>query len=205
MGDVTVKLIQPLARQFTLPKGATDDIVGWRKDYQVICGTFGDEILERATALIMASRQKTTFPLPSECNRACLDALEMLTLQERLAHRPNNAREIRNEPFDRRYPEWSDRRRDLADRLIQCELGKQALREDWIWTLWEFCRLNERLPDKHEAERVRGKGIARSKEFWETVGMDPESDDRAKRSMYALPLVKWREKVVLRLKNLVEA
>lgn len=42
-----------------------------------------------------------------------------------------------------------------ADRLIQCEMGRVAARENWITGLHDFCRKNLRLPDAIEAQHIK--------------------------------------------------
>ena len=193
MGDVLSKFIDPLRRLFPLPKSAEGHEDVFFEAYIGALGTFDDATLTDAAKLIVGTRQSRTFPLPADCSVACKEAIAE---RVRRAGRPDNRNEIRNTPFGERYPEWSDRRRQRADTLIQCDMGRQAAQEGWIWTLWEFCRENDRLPDPHEAMKVRTKGMSRSAEINEAVDKVDGVGDVA-------GLRKMREKIVDRLRHLV--
>jgi hypothetical protein len=194
MGNVSESFIKPLLQVFQPQKA--EDPAAWVAVYQTALGSFSDDALALAAQRIIATRDVRSFPLPAECSIACREAINNMALDEMRAGRPDNSAEIRSGPFDQRYPEWSDRRRKRADELIQCEMGEQATREDWIWTLWEFCRENERLPDQHEASRVRAKGMSRSAEIKGTV-------DKAQGAGDISGLKKMREQIVDRLRRIV--
>jgi hypothetical protein len=191
MGDVRKNFLGPLLRVFSPQR--TEDVEGWMSAYEHSLRTFDDETLHAAAQRIVETRQTRTFPLPADCSIACKEAIAERAFG---ARRPDNRAEIRNAPFDERHPDWSERRRKQADELIQCGMGQQAAEEDWIWTLWEFCRENERLPDAHEAVRVRAKGMARSAELNQAV-------ENVKSNADPFGLKKMRSQIVDRLRRLV--
>jgi hypothetical protein len=194
VGNVSEKFMKPLLQVFTPQK--TEDPAAWVAVYQSALGSFSDDALAAAAQRIIGTRDVRSFPLPAECSVVCRETIESMALSEKRGGRPDNSSEMRGGPFDQRYPEWSERRRKLADELIQCDMGRQAAEEDWIWTLWDFCRENERLPDAHEAVRVRAKGMARSVELNQTV-------DNVKNSVDPFGLKKMRSQIVDRLRRLV--
>jgi hypothetical protein len=194
MGNVSESFIKPLLQVFQPQKA--EDPAAWVAVYQTTLGSFSDEALTLAAQRIIATRDVRSFPLPAECSIAWREAINNMALDEMRAGRPDNSAEIRGGPFDQRYPEWSERRRKRADELIQSDMGRQAAKEDWIWTLWEFCRENERLPDQHEAQRVRAKGMARSAEINVSV-------DKGHRVGDISGLKKMREQIVDRLRRIV--
>lgn len=194
MGSVMGKFIEPLKKVFPLPKSSEGHEDQFFEAYFQVLKSFDDITLGDAAAHIIATRTQRSFPLPAECNLACAEAIAGEAVRARQESRSGNRHEQRD--FGDRYPEWSERRCRLADGLIQCEMGRQAAREDWIWTLWEFCRENERLPDPHEASRVRARGMARSAEIKGDVDKVEYDGDVA-------GLKKMREQIVGRLRQIV--
>lgn len=173
-----------------MPKGATDDPEAWGKDYQTICGSFSDDVLDRAANLIMVSREKTTFPLPSECNRACLDALEMLAGERRRASDPNAGSRV----SDRAKQDAWARRSDVADKLFaECQFAAEALQSEWWWRLWSWIQETQRLPDVHEIKQIQAKGMADYQQFLEDIDGNP----------FAGQLKSWRNNAKSRMQALL--
>lgn len=170
MGDVREYFLKPLARQFNLPKGATGDPEAWERDYIESLGTFDDEALDRAAKIIRDERTETRFPLIADCNAACKRAHDEIRYGHQRGERLDNRNE--NVPIEQRYPEWSELRRHQAWDLMRCDLGKEAARDIWIVPLYDFCRENRRLPDRHEVERLIKKG----KKTGELVGILQETE-----------------------------
>lgn len=169
MGDVSEFFLKPLMRHFNLPPGASDDPEGWERDYDESLGTFGDDALRRAARIIREERTGArTFPLIADCNAACKRAFDEL-------HSPrSNKSGARNDDqaIEDGYPEWGDLRRQQAWSLMRCDLGKEAARDMWVVPLFDFCRENRRLPDRHEVERLIQKGIKTA----ELVGILQETE-----------------------------
>ena len=196
MSDVVSKFMQPMLRQFRI----SEAYPAWEADYIRILGPYSGEILERAAQLMMASRTKPTFPLPSECNRACLDAMDMLALEDRRRTDDTVATSKRNGRKD--YPEWSDARRKLADKLLNCDIGRQAVQEEWGWGLWDWLREKERFPDAHELAKLRLDGMEESRKFREAY-LDQDRIDPKTINPAISKLIKMRENVYNRLKSVV--
>jgi hypothetical protein len=194
MGSVLGKFIEPLKKVFPLPKSAEGHEDQFFDAYFQVLKTFDDITLSDAASHIIATRTQRSFPLPAECNLACAEAIAGEAIRARQEARPGNRHEQRD--LGDRHPEWSDRRRKNADQMIQCDMGRRAVQEDWIWTLWEFCRENERLPDLHEEQRVRAKGMSRSAQINAAVDKDQSFGDVA-------GLKKMRAQIVARLRSLV--
>ena len=155
MGDVSEYLIKPLMRHFNLPKGAADDPEGWLRDYEESLGTFGDDVLRRAARIMRDEQAGTrTFPLIADCNAMCKRAFDELH-----SPRGNKSGSRRaDDPFEERYPEWSELRKQQAWSLMRGELGKEAARDMWVVPLYDFCRKNRRLPQRHEVDELVQKG-----------------------------------------------
>ena len=153
MGNVSEFFIKPLMRHFNLPKGAADDPEGWLRDYEESLGTFGDDVLRLAAKITRERPAATrTFPIIDDCNAACKQAFDEIHYSHLRGERPNNRDEDR--AFYDKYPEWSDLRRQQAYALMRCEVGLEAAEDLWVCALFDFCRVNRRLPDSHEKEEV---------------------------------------------------
>lgn len=170
MGDVSEFFIRPLMRHFNLPKGASDDPEGWEQDYVESLGTFGDDVLRRAARIMRDEGTGTrTFPLIADCNAACKRAFDELH-----SPRGNKSTSRRaDDPFEERYPEWTELRKQQAWSLMRGELGREAARDMWVVPLYDFCRENRRLPNSDEVQQLVQKGLATA----ELVGMLQESEN----------------------------
>lgn len=166
MGDVRNKFIAPLAQVFTLPKA--DDFDLFVGAYEELLSTFSDEALALAAKQIIGSRTTRSFPLPAECNHACRDAIASMAAQDR--RRPDNTAEIRNGPLEHRHPEWSEKHLKRTDELFAaCSFARASVEEHWSWSLWTWIQNNGRIPDVHEAAKIRSSGIIKSKAIEDAV------------------------------------
>lgn len=98
---------------------------------------FGPEALERAASALLRTHVPSNakpWPSPAEICKACADAQEALA--------PPRTEEA--------YPDWSKEALREAYRLIKSPLGEDAARGGWILSLWDFCRKQRRLPQRHE-------------------------------------------------------
>jgi len=76
------------------------------------------------------------WPAPNEIVTACSDARELLNPPK--------------EDDKKKIKDWTGDVLKLADSLIQSDLGRQAADEGWVHSLWDFCRVNRRLPTGYE-------------------------------------------------------
>ena len=153
---VTANFIGPLLRHFNQPEMETEEQVRL-----FICDIIEDlsqypaDVLALAAKKIRRSRLSLTFPPLAECLAACREAHgEIIKPQGR--------------PAAVDYPEWSAARIAQANRLICCAGGKKAAEDGWIVRLWDFCRENERLPNRAEAEVIIRKFRAAEADFAES-------------------------------------
>lgn len=144
-----------------MPKGASEDPEAWTKDYVEALEHYTDSLLGLAAKSIIKTRESRSFPLVAECVKACRETLDAMA-------EPN----LRKLVVDR-HDEWSDKSRATADRLFKCDMGHEAVKEGWGWTLWDWLRENGRHPTSAEADRIRTKGIARNREFWQMINNPP--------------------------------
>jgi hypothetical protein len=169
VGDVSEYFLKPLARQFTLPKGATDDPAAWASDYLRSLGSFDDETLKTAAQNLMDVRMTRTFPLVGECNAACRDTIEAEAIKQMESGREHVRRE--NDLLERKYPECSQYRIEAAHRMMKdYPLIKQAADEFWIWGLFDFCCKEQETPDKYQVETVKRKSKAVIRDLMAAIG-----------------------------------
>lgn len=169
MGDVRENFLKPLARQFTLPKGATDDPAAWESDYLRSLGSFDDDTLRNAAQTLMDIRLTRTFPLVGECNKACKETIEAEAIKQMESGRENARRE--HDLLEKRYPECSQPRIEAAHRMMRdYPLIQQAASEFWIWGLFDFCCKNRSTPDKYQVESIKRKSKAVIRDLVKAIG-----------------------------------
>jgi hypothetical protein len=152
---VTANFISPLLRHFNQPEmEADEDVRLFFSDIVEDLSQYPADMLALAAKKVRRSRMSLTFPPLAECLAAC-----------QAAHGELIKPEPRSEGRD--YPEWSASRIAKANRLICCDGGRQAARDGWIVRLWDFCRENERVPNRAEAEVIIRKFRAAEAEFAE--------------------------------------
>lgn len=140
MGDVNKFFLDPISRQFSLPKTMENDPLAWQKDYDDALAFYSDTVLDVTAKRIIASRDVRSFPLVAECLKACRETHGELSKPE-----PRSAGH---------HDEWDQSRVKRADRLIQSDAGVQAAKEGWLLSLWDFCRQKERWPNRIESEKM---------------------------------------------------
>lgn len=169
MGDVLVKFLEPLQRQYPLPKHAEGHETEFWKDYLRILKSFDDETLEKAADNIIGTRAARTFPNPAECNKACKETIEAEAIKQMESGREHARRE--HDLLEKRYPECSQPRIEAANRMMQdYPLIKQAADEFWIWGLFDFCCKNRSTPDKYQVERIKAKSNAVIRDLVKAIG-----------------------------------
>lgn len=103
------------------------------------------ECQELAGDMVIAATKQSWWPSPG----VVADALN--AAQDRLFSKRHDA--------GPKYPDWTPGRIAAANRLIRSPMGRQAAAEGWIGALWDFARVEERLPQG--AELARCKRIAK--------------------------------------------
>jgi hypothetical protein len=195
MSSVKQKFIDPLVMAFSLPPNADMDQAGWLRIYDEQLSGFTDSVLEAAAKNLIASRKMRSFPLVAECLEACRAAHESAMLRARVDEKGSTSR--KNDPA------FKDACRALADKLFASELGRQALKEDWGWTLHDWLMKNQRQPNRFEVEEIRKRGIANSRRFWTLVGYDDGIVDKRPTTFEGRKFIKWREAATDRLKQII--
>jgi hypothetical protein len=163
--DVISSFIEPMRQVFELParckattknpddlKKAQENLEKWCEPYIRVLHTFDDQTLKQAAENIIAERTKKDFPLPAETNAACKQAFDDIRYNRQRGERPNNRNE--DQAFYDKYPDWTELRRQQAYALMRCEMGMEAAEDLWVCALFDFCRVNRRLPDRYEKENV---------------------------------------------------
>jgi len=155
MSDVKESFIKPMLLQFSLPNSVK---AGAEKpfyaDYGEALGEFTDDELAYAVKWLKTTRTTRTFPTIADCLEACKHARKAI-----------RASGYQPKPPKQDPDEWLPHRVDRATRLIQSDMGQQAVRDGAIIGLHDFIRKNERLPDRHEYAVV----VSESKKTWKYV------------------------------------
>lgn len=140
----------------------------YAEDLQRELSGFPADVLERARRDMVRKRTKTQTPSVAECIGYCVEAKRWADVER------NKGQLI---PDDSRGPhhEWSTERVKLAYELIRTSLGKQAAKEGWILSLWDFIRRNGRHPT---AEREFSQCKASAREFDATYAAVVRGDKR---------------------------
>lgn len=189
MGNVYDDFIEPMLMQFDLPKAVRDDNekqAGFFSDYDEALEEFTSHELQHAAKLLKTTRTSRTYPTIADCLEACKQAHD--ALQPPVKKR----RQEQGTP-----PEWTDERQRQANRLISSsEIGKEAADEGWLYALWDFCRKNERLPNRFEAQKI----AEYSRGTWKYV--DEAIQDNISRGLDPEPILKHKETMIKRLQFL---
>lgn len=120
-------------------------------------GGFSDQVLDHAMTTMLRTRKVRQIPLVAECIDACVDARRWIEKDkiagELPAFNPSAG------------ADWTTERVKLAYDLCKgAAMGKEAAKDGWVLTLWNFVREKQRLPKGSEIDAC--KRVAR--EFDET-------------------------------------
>ena len=110
-----------------------------------IADRYGHEAQRLAGDMVIRATQQNWWPSPGVIAEA-LDSA-------------SNSLAVKNADKGPKYPDWTAARQANANRLIRSPMGRQAAAEGWIGALWDFARVEERLPQG--SEMARCKRIAR--------------------------------------------
>ena len=111
-------------------------------------GGFSDDVLEHAMTTMLRTRKVRQIPLVSECIDACVEARRWLEKDRRSG-------ELRDINPSAGESDWSTERVKLAYDLCKSAMGKEAAKDGWVLTLWNFIRKNQRLPKGSEIEACK--------------------------------------------------
>ncbi len=107
---------------------------------------FSAEVLQRAARQLIATHKEDKTPSVAKCIAACSEAQRWVRAEQ------NGGKLQLDGAGVSRDRNWTDDRKRLADDLIMSPIGKQAAKEEWVKSLWNFCRRNSRLPQPNEIE-----------------------------------------------------
>jgi len=110
-------------------------------------GGFPAEALERARDQMIRTRKDRRMPLVAECVWACIDAKKWIDAEKRRGQLP--IERVHGSGF-----EWTAERMRLAYDLIRSPMGKEAAKSNWVLALWNFIRLQQRLPQPAEVKEL---------------------------------------------------
>lgn len=131
----------------------------WIQDVMREIAHFDDAVIEAATTeMVRKRRRKDGTPAVSDCIGYCVEA-------KRWRDAETGKAQLIQEADAGQHGAWTRDRRKLAYDLIKGPLGKQAAREGWILSLWDFCRNNGRLPSGPNAVREIERCKRTSAEF----------------------------------------
>lgn len=120
------------------PSTADDD--AYLAELRDMMGGTDPAIIDTAGDIIRATHKRRGWPSPAEI---------MAAIEKASSEQPRKPAQVAEDPL------WGQDTIGLANRMIVCELGEQAVREGWILVLWDFCRRNRRLPNGYELGSLR--------------------------------------------------
>ncbi len=123
------------------PPAHVEDSSRFVAEVDRIAARYGLEAQDLAGDMVIAATKQSWWPSPG----IIADALD--AAQDRLFTKRADA--------SPKYPEWSAARQAQANRLIRSPMGQQAARDGWIGALWDFARVEQRLPSGAEVARCR--------------------------------------------------
>lgn len=126
----------------------------WSEDLVQEVHGFSAAIRKRASETMVRSRpRRAGTPGVADCVAACVEAKRWIDIEEGKTKLPLG-------PADR-AGEWEAGRLKLAYDLCNSDLGRQAAKEGWLLSLWNFCRVprgdppGQRHPKGAEIEQLK--------------------------------------------------
>ena len=123
------------------PPAHVEDPARFRAELECVAKAAAAECQDLAGDMVLAATKQTWWPSLG----VIADALN--AAQDRLFSKRHDA--------GPKYPDWTPGRISNANRLIRSPMGRQAAKEGWIGALWDFCRVEERLPQGAELSRCK--------------------------------------------------
>lgn len=128
------------------PPAHVEDPAPFLAELERVAKAYTAECQELAGHMVLVATKQTWWPSLG----VIADALN--AAQDRLFAKRHDA--------GPKYPDWTPSRLANANRIIRSPMGQQAAKEGWIGALWDFCRVEERLPSA-ASEIARCKRISR--------------------------------------------
>lgn len=130
----------------------------WANTLAAELAGFSSEVLTHAKKQIIRTRRPNMPrpPMVSECIDACLESRRLIEKDKLASQIPDLT------PSASR--DWSAERVKLAHDSIKTDMGREAARDGWISTLWNFIREHQRMPKGHEIEACKRQ----AREFMDT-------------------------------------
>lgn len=105
---------------------------------------YSSQVLDEAARDIIRNRKERYFPLPAECREACEAVKKRSDIASRASQLSATTWTYKR---DDDYAPW---RVQLADDLIRCDIGRQAVKEGWVLSLHDYARKHGKLPTQAE-------------------------------------------------------
>lgn len=116
----------------------------WSRSMAAVLGGWSESVLARACEVILRTRKNDRFPLPAEISSICRE----------IADEDERPKLLAAEYAARQSNAASRERKMFAVELLRGEMGRRAVRENWIGGLYDFVRRQNRLPDAREEGMV---------------------------------------------------
>jgi len=123
------------------PPAHVEDPAPFLAELERVAKAYTAECQELAGHMVLVATKQTWWPSLG----VIADALN--AAQDRLFAKRHDA--------GPKYPDWTPSRIANANRLIRSPMGRQAAEEGWIGALWDFARVEERLPQGAELSRCK--------------------------------------------------
>lgn len=136
------KLVARLCVMFGTPE--TQDPAAWFSEMDKLLKGYSDEVLDRAANIVLRNHRLRAFPSVSVMLGACEEAREAMS-----------PRRQEKDP----YEAWSPARVSEADRMLNCDLGREAAADGWVFAMHSFIRENRRLPNRGEIGRLKAISV----------------------------------------------
>ena len=127
----------------------------WLADMNRSLKDAAPEVLDRAADILIDTAKYKSFPILGEVRKAVEKAANELRQEQ-----PR----MRFSPTKKLEDDYSEREK-LALELILGEVGRRALREDWLGSLYAFCVKHMRLPTNFEINDSEKGVIAEARAF----------------------------------------
>lgn len=106
------------------------------EQYQESLKTFTPAQLDAGWIVLRDTHDRTAWPLISECRKAVLSAVASDRPRQWTGGKPDHT--------------------NFANSAMRSHMAISAKSEGWLLGLWDFCKVEGRLPHAHEVGRIKG-------------------------------------------------